>query len=257
MILAPAHPWKSLAAILALAAATPALGCGATTGEARLTAVNARLELRLDDGRLARLAGLDAPEPAAAKARLDAVGLDKRLSVAVLAPRPDRWGRWLVDLAVPDGASLSDVLLAEGLVRVAPEFETRACEAARLAIETRARNESRGLWDDPGSIVEAGDVEALAAADARLVLVEGVVRRVGATRARYYLDFGRRGGFTVVVARKADAAFRRSGIDVAALAGHAVRVRGYLSNRFGPRIELADPLLIERTEGVGGSEPGG
>jgi len=227
-----------------------AFACGAMTGEAMIVGVNERLEIRLSDGKLARLAGLDVFSPA--QARIEGNWAPKKpLKLALLAPRPDRWGRWLADLSTPDGADLADDLLGAGFARVKPEFETRGCEAAWLAIEARARAKSLGIWDDPGAIIDAADVADLIAADAKLVLVEGQVRRIGATRTRFYLDFGARGGFTVVVARKAGAAFQRGGVNLAALTGQRVRVRGYLDDRFGPRIELTDPLMIERAEGAG------
>ena len=226
-----------------------ALACGAMTGEATIIEVNDRLEIRLSDGKLMRLAGLDVL--ASARAHIDASWERKPLKLALLAARPDRWGRWLADLSTPEGTDLADDLLDAGLARVKPEFETRGCEAAWLAIEARARAKSLAIWDDPGSVIDATDVAELTAADAKLVIVEGQVRRIGATRTRFYLDFGGRGGFTVVVARKAGAAFQRRGVNLAALTGHRVRVRGYLDDRFGPRIELTDPLMIERAEGAG------
>ena len=96
--------------------------------------------------------------------------------------------------------------------------------------------------------------------DGRFVLIEGLVRRVGVGRSRVYLDLGRRGGFSVVVARNGEPAFQRRGILLNALAGHAIRVRGVLEDRFGLRIELADPLMIERlgrAEGEKEAKPGG
>ena len=96
-----------------------------------------------------------------------------------------------------------------------------------------------------------------ATADGRFVVIEGKVRRVGIARSRVYLDFGRRDGFTVVVTRKAEPAFERRGIVLSALGGQTIRVRGVLDARFGPRIELADPLMIERVEGAAQTKPGG
>jgi len=258
MFFVRAHLRKWLAAAVAAAAIPgPAVGCGAMAGQAQIADVDARLDLRLADGRSARFAGLDFPSPGAARERLVANGREKPLRIAVLAPRPDRWGRWLVDLADSGGASLSDDLLKAGLTRVKPEFETRGCEAARLAAEAQARDDGLGLWDDPDAILDASDVAALAGAGAGLVVVEGVVRKVGAGRSRFYLDFGGRGGFTVIVARRAEAAFRRRGLVLPALAGQTVRVRGYIDDRFGPRIEVVDPMMIEPTDNFGGSRPGG
>src|ERR1700691_1900467 len=83
--------------------------CGVASGSAKVEAVTERAEIRLDDGRLVRLAGLDIPThggfdaAAAARARLTHGWRGRTVAVALLATRPDRWGRWLADLALPDG----------------------------------------------------------------------------------------------------------------------------------------------------------
>jgi len=146
------------------------------------------------------------------------------------------------------------------LARVRPEFETRGCEAERLAAEATARAAGSGIWNDPDSILDAGDLDVLRADDGRFVLIEGVVRRVGVGRSRVYLDLGRRGGFSVVVVRKGEPGLERRGIVLNSLAGQEIRVRGVLEDRFGLRIELVDPLMIERLErtvGAKEAKPGG
>jgi endonuclease YncB( thermonuclease family) len=258
MIFALAHPWNRILPVLgALGLAQGAAACGTMTGEGRIAEVTDRIELKLEDGRMLRLAGLDAPAPDLALDRLAETWTDKPLKIALLAPRPDRWGRWLADLETTDGASLSDDLILAGVLRVAPEYETRNCEVSRLAAEREARRRKLGVWRDPNAVLAANDTESLNGAEARLAIVEGEVRRVGVGRSRVYLDFGGRDGFTVVVPRKYEAAFQRRGMDLPSLARHSIRVRGYLDTRFGPRIDLADPLMIERAEGIGGSGLGG
>jgi endonuclease YncB( thermonuclease family) len=256
----------ALAAVIALVGGGGSVAaCGVASGSAKVEAVTERAEIRLDDGRLVRLAGLDIPRggfdaTAAARARLTDRWTGRTVAVALLATRPDRWGRWLADLALPDGPDASTELLNAGLARVRPEFETRACETERLAAEATARAAGSGIWNDPDSILDAGDVDVLRADDGRFVLIEGVVRRVGVGRSRVYLDLGRRGGFSVVVARKGEPGFERRGIVLTGLAGQEIRVRGVLEDRFGLRIELVDPLMIERLErtvGAKEAKPGG
>ncbi|MFZ1964486.1 MAG: thermonuclease family protein [Roseiarcus sp.] len=265
-----AHPviWRdrlgagaALALTLALAFAGPAsAACGAAAGTAKIAEVTERLEIRLEDGRLARLAGLDVPvsgrgaAETAANARLFLAGrlAGREAELVAFAAKPDRWGRVLADfnLAEPTGGGASSAalaLLSAGFARVRPEFETRGCVGERLAAETRARAAGLGLWDDPDySILEAEDAEELAGSDGRFVVVEGVVRRVGVGRSRLYLDFGRRDELTVVVAQKLQAAFASAGAPLGALTGERIRARGVLDDRFGPRVEVAEPLMIER-----------
>ncbi len=261
------------ALVLALALAQPAsAACGVAAGTAKVAEVVERLEIRLDDGRLVRLAGLDlpvsargAPETAAeARAFLASRLAGREVGLAAFAAKPDRWGRILADLSLAEpvggAASVASLLLSQGFARVRPEFETRGCVGERLAAERKARQSGLGLWSDPDySVLEAADVEGLAEWDGRFVLVEGVVRRVGVGRSRLYLDFGGRDGFTVLVARKSQSAFQSAGVPLSALAGEKIRVRGVLDDRFGPRVEITEPLMVERlgrAEANRGAEPG-
>ena len=258
---------------MALALAQPAsAACGVAAGTAKVAEVVERLEIRLDDGRLVRLAGLDlpvsargAPETAAeARAFLASRLAGREVGLAAFAAKPDRWGRILADLSLAEpvggAASVASLLLSQGFARVRPEFETRGCVGERLAAERKARQSGLGLWSDPDySVLEAADVEGLAEWDGRFVLVEGVVRRVGVGRSRLYLDFGGRDGFTVLVARKSQSAFQSAGVPLSALAGEKIRVRGVLDDRFGPRLEITEPLMVERlgrAEANRGAEPG-
>ena len=245
MIFRPLHPWLSSLAALGVATGAGAAVCGDPSAPTVISAVGPH-EMALTPGGPARFAGLQlVPEAQAALAAL--VGQNVRYST--LAPRADRWGRLLVDLADVNGQSVALDLLARGLARVTPEFETRGCARERLEAEDGARAAGEGLWAKPGAALGADDRDALSAADGRFALVEGRVRRVGYGRTKVYLDFAGRGGFAVVTARKLEPAFRRSGVDLAALAGRRVRVRGVLDVRFGPRIEIADPSMIEMLEG--------
>ena len=239
---------------LGLASAASA-ACGTGAGMVRVESVDARGELRLADGRIIRLAGID---PAAgASARLASLWAGREATLVAFAAKPDRWGRWPGDIVRGDSVSAASDLLSVGLARVKPEFETRACEEERLVAEAGARRASLGLWNEPDSVLDVGDAEGLAAADGAFVVVEGRVARVGVGRARVYLDFGRRGAFTIVAAMKAEPAFERRGIFLRALAGHAIRARGVLDDRFGPRMEISDPAMLERIGGARESKPGG
>jgi endonuclease YncB( thermonuclease family) len=265
------HGFTAPAGALALAiafAGEPAPACGVVSGSAEVRAVDDQAQIRLVDGRLIRLGGLDIPGAARggfdaltpARALLTAGWVGKTVSVAPLAPRPDRWGRWLADVSSPDGLAASTALLGAGLARVRPEFETRDCEEGRLETEARARAAGLGLWNDPDSIRDASDLDALRADDGLFAVIEGQVRRVGVGRSRVYLDFGRRGGFSVVAPLKAEPAFERRGVKLEALTGRRVRVRGVLEDRFGLEIELADPWMIEpldSAEGAKDTKPGG
>jgi len=246
------------APVLAARAACPSVGSQQVT----VAGISERLEIVLDDRRVVRLAGLDPPDPgrgdprvaANARAFLAARLAGRAVAMALVTQKPDRWGRALADLfaapadgAAPESAALA--LLAAGYARVRPEQETRSCASERLGAETRARQAGLGLWADPAyAVIGAADLEELGRRDGQLALVEGVVLKVGQGRSRFYVDFGRRGGFTAVVARKAQTAFERAGRRLETLAGARVRVRGALDNRFGLRMEIVEPQQIERLD---------
>ena len=220
-----------------------------------------RGEIRLADGRTARLVGLDVPDSGRGDGHhagdirefLENWFAEGEISFASAAAAHDRWGRTPGDFSVSsDDAPLSIALLRQGLARVRPEPETRACADDRFHAEAEARHAGLGVWIDPYySWLEASDVEELRARDGQFVLVEGVVVKVTAGRNRTYLDFGGRGGFSVVVPKALAPALRVTGVELEGLRGSRVRVRGAMDARFGPRMEIADPRMIERVESAG------
>ena len=235
--------------------------CGSAAGTVVAVSVDSRGEIGLADGRTVRLAGLDLPSPtrgdpalaAAARKLLSERWVGREATLTLVSAAPDRWGRAPGDLVVAaaDGVaeSAADALIAAGLARVRPEFETRGCEGARLAQESGARAKGLGVWRDPDYVVlAAADAAGLERRDGRFVIVEGVVRRIGLGRARLYLDLGGRGALSVVASRKTQAAFQAAGAPLTALAGAKIRVRGALDGRFGPQLEIVDPLMLERLE---------
>jgi micrococcal nuclease len=260
-------------ALSAMVGACPGLAaCGQPAGRVHATSVDERLDAVLQDGRTVRLGGLDAPNedrgaPEIVKGARDF--LERRLvgrdaDLQSLAPRVDRWGRVVGDLWLPDSeggpaGSTAAALLAAGYARVRPEFETRNCAAERLAIEDGARRAGLGIWRDPDfAVIRSSDSAELHSRDGRFVVVEGAVRRVGFARSRLYLELVPHDGPTIVVARKLEAAFARTGRPVGALVGQTIRARGALDDRFGPRIEVSDPEMIEilrRADASGEAEP--
>jgi endonuclease YncB( thermonuclease family) len=251
----------------AAAPRSSAAACLGGGGErAIVSSINERGEIALADGRVVRLAGLDIPDASrgdpesAAKARafLSSRLAGREVELHALAGKTDRWGRLLVDIGAGDqGASPESIaldLLSAGLARVRPEVEARNCLGERLAAEDAARASGLGLWTDPYyGVVEAADVDDLRQRDGQFAIIEGVVLRVGAGRNRTWIDFGRRGAFTAVVVSRQAKAFERAGVDLSALAGAKIRVRGAMDTRFGLRMAISGPEQIERLSPGGGT----
>jgi endonuclease YncB( thermonuclease family) len=246
--------------------------CGRPGGRVQPVGVDQRLDIALSDGRTVRLAGLDAPSSdrgapeiaGAAQVFLSRRLLGREADLVLLAAATDRWGRTVADLNLSDSAdgsaaSIAEALLTAGLARVRPEFETRGCAVERLKIEDGARRAALGIWRDPEfAVVSSSDSAGLRRCDSRFVVIEGMVGRVGFARSRIYLELVPRGGPTIVITRKLEPALAREGRPVGALVGETIRARGALDDRFGPRIEVSEPAMIEiarRADASGETEP--
>jgi micrococcal nuclease len=261
------------AALSALLLAPPCLAaCGRATGRVEAVSVDQRLDIGLSDGRIVRLGGLDAPNSERgapdtaneARAFLSERLLGRVADLLELTGGTDRWGRTVADLVVADlrdgsTSSTAAALLMAGYARVRPEFEARGCAAERLKVEEQARQARRGIWRDPDfAVIRSSNSAELRSKNGRFVVVEGMVRRVGFARSRIYFELVPRNGPTIVVARKLEAAFAREGSPAGALVGETIRARGALDDRFGPRIEVADPAMIEvvrRADAPGEAKP--
>ena len=267
-----------LAAFFAVPApvrADPALAadaCGPQPGDspATVASVSETLELRLSDGRLLRLAGLDPPRatqadpalPARARAALEAWVAGGAVTMRSLAAEPDRWDRTPVQLFHPAPATPSlpvdpapavtaaaDALLQGGWARARPERAVHDCFAGFLEQEEAARSAHRGLWGDPHyAVLDPDDDAAIAGQTGGMAIVEGPLR-VHDSHGTLYLTLGRDPwGLTAVLSRRTAARFAKAGLDVADYAGTVVRLRGDLDDRFGPRLTLDDPDGFESVE---------
>ena len=228
----------------------------------RIRDVGDRHELVLEDGRILLPAGLAVVQPKGPGPRWATAARDTLRSslpgMTVLAAaeslQMDRWGRLVGHFSVssPEGPSdPAEQLLALGLARYAPDGVKQHCRIKYLGAERRARAASLGLWSDPYyAILAVEQSDALKARSGDFVLVEGQVRRLGQTSARFYLDFGPVRGvdFALTISRQNSKAFDRMGMPVRSLVGRRLRVRGVLDTRFGPQIDVSLPDAIERIE---------
>jgi hypothetical protein len=77
--------------------------------------------------------------------------------------------------------------------------------------------------------------------------VEGRVLLADRRSSRIFLNFGRfwKEDFTAVIEGPALRLFERDALDPLALEGALVRIRGWVDDRDGPRIEITHPEQIE------------
>ena len=220
----------------------------------------------LESGLQVRLVGIQAPKlslgrvgfrdwplAAEAKAGLEALVLDARVKLVYGGRKRDRHRRLLAHLereAVPGRPALwvQGELLRQGLARVYTFPDNRDRADRMLTIERAARAARLGIWRLDNYRVLRPDEAARRIG--RFELVEGRVLRAAVVRGRTYLNFDAdwRSDFTIAIARKHRRRFSRAGIDLAALAGRRLRVRGWLKWENGPMIEATHPEQVEAIE---------
>jgi endonuclease YncB( thermonuclease family) len=240
---------RAAALFTSLMSAGAAFACPAWHGLPPVAAqASGGAELRLADGRTARLAGVVVPEATTVDARrfLDGLIAGRPVAVGPLRPEPDRWGRMLVRARVAE-ASLEDGLVRAGLALVSLAPGEADCADALLAAERAARRAGAGLWSGAGPALPSDDLERAAGLAGRFVLVEGRVFSVNSRDYATFINFGRRWTEHVsVMIRRAD---RRAVEDrlgaLAGLRGRRVLVRGVLEVGRAPRLGVTRPEQIE------------
>ena len=200
----------------------------------------------LTDGREVRLAGIAAAAPfkAQAKSALDEMVAGKNLTLRTIPPKIDRWGRMVAHV---DG--VEEDLVARGLAHAAMAERT-ACIDALLSREAAARREHLGVWRDPGYVMKAQDLTALAGRVGEHVIASGRVESARVAGVRLYLNFARRwrSGLSVSISTKDAAGFGLAGTAAQTLIGSYIRVRGVLEWRNGPVIAAMPGEPIERMD---------
>jgi endonuclease YncB( thermonuclease family) len=213
--------------------------------------------LTLVDGREVRLAGIETPSGEAGSASKDALfELVTGREVVLKGPSSsDRYGRLVAHLFVwREGSEQAVVptLLAGGHGLASPNLET-ACATENLVAERTARRDKLGLWGDPYyDIINADSSTAMEARRGTFSLVEGRVVSVRESGNTIFVNFGRRWSedFTVTMQKRNERAFVDAGIEPKKLEGRRVRVRGWIEERGGPRIEAQHPAQIEIVDGI-------
>lgn len=223
---------------------------------------NERLELELEEGRTIRLAGVESPDARGANpgfmesaAEDLALWTSAPLAIAILKPRADRWMRhegraFLLELAhAPDMLpSLSEAVIDAGYARVDPTTERRPCLDRLYFAEQRARAARRGLWSDPAfEVLDAANPGAFKGRPGSMAIVQGQVASVRRGQGLTFVNMGEGSPTSpaLTIGRDALRAMEREGMKPEALAGRAIRARGVLEMRTGPRLDIAGPGAIE------------
>jgi endonuclease YncB( thermonuclease family) len=234
-------------------------------GTGKVRAIIDGRSFTLDDGREIRLAAIEVPFPprsgesgtdagASARAALASILADQTVELRQTVATPDRYGRMLAFVYVTrEGArrSAAHEMLVRGFARVSAHVGDRACADELLAQERTARQAKLGLWSEPYYVILGAESTAeLAAERGHFTVVEGKVSSVRESGGTIYVNFGRRWSqaLTVTIPKRHERTFAAAGMEPKKLENRRVRVRGWLEERNGPRIEAAHPEQIEMAE---------
>jgi endonuclease YncB( thermonuclease family) len=252
--------------VIVAAATRPAIaaGCGfEPQGEGRVSTIIDNRTFRLEDGREVRLAGIETVTTGSVA--LAALIAGRSVTLRGETDAPDRWGRQpaFVFTGRPDtlvqgsdtpvqgsDTSIQVLLLARGEALVSADIADRGCAAELAAAEAAARQVRRGTWANSIVIKNAEKPGDILASVGRFAVVEGKVLSVRQAGATFYANFGRRWtqDFAVSISRRMVGSFEAAGINLRSLENRHVRVRGFIEQRGGPRIEL---LRVGQLEVVG------
>jgi endonuclease YncB( thermonuclease family) len=219
--------------------------------------------LSLDDGSelSVRLSAIQAPRTAQrsarawpyaaeAKAGLSALIQGRAVQLYYGGETRDRFGRAVAQVHTLDNFSQDDLwvqgeMLRLGLARVYSWKGELADLAALYALETKARNRTRGIWASSFYAVRRPDPDPLAQFVDSLQIIEGVVTSTADVRGRIYLNFGAdyKTDFTIAIAKKNVKNF--AALNPIGLTGARVRVRGWVEMINGPMIWLNHPGRLE------------
>lgn len=219
-----------------------------------VAAIDGPFVLKLDDGRVIRLAGLELPESDWRKraSAFLAEHVKGRLVTPYRLPpgeygRVDRHGHELAQLVINDGHIwIQQKILEEGLARVRALRRSAYASRALYAFEQTARRNASGIWADPRfGIRTAATVHDHMYGEE---IVEDTVMDAKEVRGRVYLNFGAdwKTDFTVTISKGDMRRFRAAGLDPLSWAGEMIRVRGWIKSYNGPMIEATHPEQVER-----------
>jgi endonuclease YncB( thermonuclease family) len=247
----------SAAAFLVLASGGQPLAADcalAPQGEGRVATVLDGRSLRLEDGREIRLAGIERSQAdsARAKAALSALAGGRDVTLHGDDDSPDRYGRQSAFLfAAGTEQSVQSELLRRGEALFSADIADKNCAAALTAAEGAARDAKLGIWADTTVIKNTESPGDILAAIGQFAVVEGRVLSVRQAGAVTYLNFGRNWtrDFAATIPRRIVPAFECANLAPKSLENRRIRVRGVVSSRGGPRIEL---LRVGQVEVLGG-----
>ncbi len=194
-------------------------------------------ELALHDGRILRLYGVKGAAPQA-RAFLDNLAVGKNLNLR--DETKDRYGRVVATVyAEGEAKPLQEALLSEGMACV---FASTLIPDDWMNAERDARRAGKGYWAENRDI----PAEEALKTEGTYRFVIGNVTKAERVKNKVYLSLGDAPGLTVIIAAKFIRVFGKQGIDLFALPGQKVRVRGWVNaTATEPAITIGDTHQVE------------
>ncbi|MFO7594005.1 MAG: thermonuclease family protein [Pseudomonadota bacterium] len=207
--------------------------------------------VKLADGRKVRFIGINTPEinhdggqsdpfSHTARKRLQQLLSGDRLLLRYDRERHDRYGRLLAHPYLPDGRSVSRILLEEGLAAVVvipPNLWQSDCY---LSHEREARAAKRRIWSAAGALSKHST--ELVRGDGGFALLRGMVEEVAESRRSLWLELN---GNVALRIPKRDLDYFSS-YDPKSLAGKTVEARGWLTYHKGKwRMSVRHPGAMQ------------
>ncbi|MFO7594577.1 MAG: thermonuclease family protein [Pseudomonadota bacterium] len=225
-------------------------------GYSRIAAVIDGDTVELGDGRRVRLLGINTPEVAhhgrpgealgeKAKGFLERQLKNKKVRLRYDIERRDRYDRLLAHIFLEDGRNINAMLLQKGLAHALFKWPNIKHIDNYYTLERRARQQGKGIWALPAYRIRP--MENLLSLRNRFVRLRGTVDVVEHKRRYSYLTFRNR--LRVAVDQSRLPLFEEAGIELDALPGKKITLRGWLRQRDGsPFLKLEHPYQLERQD---------
>lgn len=135
-------------------------------------------------------------------------------------------------------------MIASGLAWADSTVTNHNLMTELLAFEEQARTTAQGFWAAPGMAVRKAD--AIGNARDQFMLVTGTAVSTANKRSVFFANYGEdwKTDFTIRLNKK-DLRNFPPGFNIGRLDGKPIRIRGWVSERNGPTIELTHPEQLE------------
>ena len=228
--------------------------------QSKVTDAIGPLTLLLKNGQIIRLSGIHIPNshgdeasPLAVTARdiLKDMFAGQRVQLYQTKDKNmglrNRMGHTLVHLErLDDNAWAQGTLLALGLAQVKTSPSNAHMTKEMLLLESKAREEKLGIWQDAPILTSDNANEGIGA----FSVIEGTIESVALKKNRIYINFGKdwKTDFTVSIAPEDKRKFSKAKLAPLNWGGKRIRVRGSVREYNGPYMELTHPEAVEFIE---------